>query len=72
VVREPWQVGSYALIMLRVHELTGNATHMLEAERSMDALFGGAQNGLFCCVTTCHPKSQTFARIGSGKIDNTG
>lgn len=42
VVREPWQVGTYALVMLRAYELTGNTTLLDEAEASFEALFNGS------------------------------
>ena len=42
VVREPWQVGTYALVLLRAHELTGNITLLAEAEASFEALFNGS------------------------------
>eukprot|EP01050_Picozoa_sp_SAG11_P001044 SAG11_NODE_42_length_20827_cov_9.289801_5_plen_280_part_00 len=40
-VREPFQVGTYALVMLRLAELTGNQTYRDEAEAAIQALFGG-------------------------------
>lgn len=44
VVREPWQVGTYALTLLRAHELTGNTTLLAEAEASFEALFNGSMS----------------------------
>ena len=34
-VWEPWQVGTYSLVMLRAHELSGNATLLAEAEAAI-------------------------------------
>ena len=44
VVREPWQAGTYALVMLRAHELTGNTTLLAEAEAAFEALFSGSMS----------------------------
>ncbi len=38
-VHEPWQLGSYAHLMLRAHELTDDPAYLAEAERSLRALF---------------------------------
>jgi hypothetical protein len=35
VVREPWQVGSYALVMVRAFEITGRKEFLDEAERAL-------------------------------------
>mgnify|MGYP001317708810 FL=1 len=40
-VREPWQNGSYAWVMARAYEMTGDRLYLQEAGRSLDALLGG-------------------------------
>lgn len=37
-VREPWQLGSYAHLMLRANEVSGDPAYLAEAERSLHAL----------------------------------
>jgi len=38
-VREPWQVGTYAHLMLRAHEVSGDPAYLAEAQASLRALF---------------------------------
>lgn len=49
-VREPWQNGSYAWVMARAHEMTGEPSYLEEAKRSLDALLGGMR----CAVSNDH------------------
>lgn len=37
-VREPWQAGTYAYLMLKAHELTGKPEYLQEAKESIDTL----------------------------------
>jgi hypothetical protein len=38
VIREPWQTGTYALIMLNAYDLTGDDNYLFEAENSIETL----------------------------------
>jgi hypothetical protein len=40
-VREPWQIGSYAWIMIRAYEMSGKEEYLDEAKISLDRLLGG-------------------------------
>lgn len=40
-VREPWQAGSYAQLMLAAFELSGSDEYLQEARRAIDTLFAG-------------------------------
>lgn len=39
VVREPWQGGTYALLQLHGHTITGDKTYLTEAQRALETLF---------------------------------
>ncbi|MDC0934964.1 hypothetical protein OAS39_01665 [Pirellulales bacterium] len=39
IVYEPWQIGTYAYLMIQGFELTGDGTYLAEAQASLDALF---------------------------------
>lgn len=41
IVYEPWQNGSYAWLMAKAYEMTGDTTFLEEAKRSLDTLLSG-------------------------------
>ena len=41
VVREPWQIGTYAYLMCEAYETTGETRYLDEAKHSIRRLFGG-------------------------------